>query len=159
MSRVHVMAFLGGGKGAMLPGSPLARAAQGSGVLNPGRRTSPHRWAGAGAGGGGWHASRGAPAPRYLSQANVASDGQRERQCNILNVLSHCDVSNPASVDVPIHRLHDPQRQRRRKPRSPSTLTLGKGGCEYGKAAGPIFLAPFQNFPREQGEEKEEELR
>lgn len=29
---------------------------------------------------------------RYLSQANVASDGQRERQCNVLNVLSHCDV-------------------------------------------------------------------
>lgn len=37
----------------------------------------------------------------YLPQANVARDGQSERQCNVLHGLSHGSVQNPANTEVP----------------------------------------------------------
>lgn len=37
----------------------------------------------------------------YLPQANVARDGQSERQCNVLHRLSHGSVQNPANTEVP----------------------------------------------------------
>jgi hypothetical protein len=37
----------------------------------------------------------------YLPQANVARDGQSERQSNVLHGLSHGSVQNPANTEVP----------------------------------------------------------
>lgn len=46
----------------------------------------------------------------YLPQANVARDGQSERQCNILHGLSHGSVQNPANTEVrPTYRDSSPR--------------------------------------------------
>lgn len=69
--------------------------------------------------------SRFAAAPgitHYLPQANVARDGQSERQCNVLHRLSHGSVQKPANTEVP-------------PPADPAATGAREGG--YGNPAGP----------------------
>lgn len=58
----------------------------------------------------------------YLPQANVARDGQSERQCNVLHRLSHGSVQKPANTEVP-------------PPADPAATGAREGG--YGNPAGP----------------------